>query len=254
MRSAVLALLSALILCACDVGAVGSHSRTFTSTVTVSRETSVTIQSQIPLEITGEPLRTSVLAEVDITVTASSSTVARTRAEALEIQVERPDDGRVILSLGPLAGSTLAGTLRVRMPARLAVDARANTGTALVTRMQAAVQAAASGGVAVTECNGDITALVTRGNVIVDTGLGLGATINAQTGAGNVELRLPVSLSATVEADVQSQGQVLIEHPSLPPAVGINRTRYRTKVNGGLSLVRALTRAGVIVIRLQTGM
>ena len=237
-------------LWSCDDKPPDAIERTITSTVTLGASVArVTIESWTPLSVSGAVLRTDLFAELEVTLTASSSTVARRLADELTIEVERPSSTDVIVRVRPPRDAMLYGILRVRLPAQLAVEGIVHSGTAEASGLEGPVAFTAQGGVRVTDARDDVTAIVTSGNVSVDTRLPPTHEVRVEVGKGDVELRLPLSLSAQIQADVTTRGEVLIDHPELQPAAGIYRTRYRAELNGGLSTVRVLTQVGNIILR-----
>ncbi len=142
----------------------------------------------------------------------------------------------------------MSGTFTITVPDTMMIEARVHEGAAFVERMRANVTIAAANGIAANNIEADLYASATNGNVVVESDL-KGVQIDALTGTGNVVLVMPIRVSAIVAADIAESGQVVIEHPAFPPATGTLATRYRAEVNGGLNLVRALSRVGLVVIR-----
>lgn len=235
----------------CEAGEVGSHLRSFTSTVSLSLEQAVFIIAPVSIEVV-RSRRTDILITVDAVVTASTATVARQVAEALAIEISRPDSNAVIINLPAPTNGTLAGGMHVEVPGDIDVDVRSNN-VAVVRGVERRVQAVASNGVEVEGARGSVTVVVNSGPAIVESLLEGGATVDVTVGSGDLLLRLPSRMSADVNATIGDKGEVLIEHPALPAPLGIGKTRYRATVNGGLSLVRALTTVGRIVIRPRSG-
>ena len=115
--------------------------------------------------------------------------------------------------------------------------------------MSSALTVRSLGSARVTDASDNLTLIVTSGNAFASATPVPGKAVDIEVGTGNIELWLPAAVSADVAADVVQRGQVTVVHSVLPRAVGPGRTRYRAKVNGGLSPVRLLTRTGQVLIQ-----
>jgi hypothetical protein len=244
-----LTLVGAGAVAGCEPQPSARFERSFTSTVAVGAETRLALLAGLPIELTAEGRRADVLVTLDAVFTASTATAAREAAEAVMLVVERSGSDLGV-SLPAVAGAGIEGVLRVRMPADLSLVARVEAGTFVGSGFRRPVEVAAADGASVSDAEDDVLVLVTDGPILVQSRLTPGRGLEAATGRGDIDLRLPAALSAAVAADAPL-GQVIVEHPALPIPVGPNRQRYRAEVSGGLSPVSLLTQAGSIVIRAQ---
>ncbi len=231
----------------CDAVPTFSYSRSFTSTVTVSTERVVGISAPVSMEIV-RARRTDILISVNITVTASSSTVARTRAEGIELSILQTDGATARIELPSPEDFGIDGSLRVEVPSDIEVQG-ASSNVVIIRGVEKPIIAIAGKGVQVEGAAGSVQVSVDNGNAVVDTRLDANASVEITVGSGNIDLALPARISAEVTAIVQQQGEVSIAHAGLPAAIGLGKTRYGTSVNGGLSAVRALITTGRITIR-----
>jgi hypothetical protein len=219
----------------CEVVPIVSEKRHFTSTVTLSSEANLIVDMPLSVEINAAPVRTSVLADFDGTITASTSTRAKTVAEGLAFIVTRPDAQTVKISLpAPLIGTNytlklIAGSSRI----------------VLIKSWRGAIVAAAQSGVQVDDGCCAIT-ITQAPQVVVATSLQAGAPVDI-TASGQVDLILPERPSIALTVSVNDNNQLSILHPLFPRPIG--GVPYAPVLNGGLAPVRVLTQTGRIVIR-----
>jgi hypothetical protein len=244
-----IALAIALIgLIGCNEVAQHKAERTLTSTVTLTLEDTLAIDSWVPLAVGGERRIDQIFATLEATVTASTSTRAEALAAGLEIEVERRDR-TVLLTVAKLDMANLEGTLTLRVPADLHVEAIERTGTIDVIGMDGNIRASSRSHVRITGAKGDVTAGVYSGNVLVDADLDPGSRIDLAVEGGDIELSVPSVISVDLAALVQTRGTITPAHPQLPPFFGSAGQIYRAVVGGGLSVAALQTNIGNIVIR-----
>lgn len=233
----------------CEEADQFSVDRVVTSTVAVSAERRLVIDSPVALDLRGETSIDDIYASLEATITASSAARARDLADALDVAVEHLDSSTLKLTLPPPKEAALSGTLRLRVPARFDASVFARGGAAMIDSLQGTIAVSSVSHVRVERALGNVEISVSSGNVLLDTALFPGGTTRVEVGLGDIELKLPEALSADIDAAIRSQGEVLIAHPRLLPAVDLDRRRYHAVVAGGLSVVRLVTGTGRIVIR-----
>lgn len=229
----------------CGEGHSGSADRTLTSTITAGGARLLTVQAPVALEVTGHPSRTTILAALDVTITASTATRARTVAEGLVIDAVAKDE-QLELRVAIPSDAGISGTLKLTVPAYLDLGLRV-AGTVMVGRVDGEIGVEAQSSVKITGAKRSVAVAATAGNVLIDSDTPQSTVLDARTGSGDMELTLFERPSLDLEASVTGQGQVVIAHPAFPQA--INSSSYRAAVNGGLAVARLLTGTGRIVIR-----
>lgn len=229
----------------CEAVPIVSEKRHFTSTVTLSSEANLIVDMPLSVEINAAPVRTSVLADFDGTITASTSTRAKTVAEGLAFIVTRPDAQTVKISLpAPLIGTNYTGAVRLFAPPTLKLIAGSSR-IVLIKSWRGAIVAAAQSGVQVDDGCCAIT-ITQAPQVVVATSLQAGAPVDI-TASGQVDLILPERPSIALTVSVNDNNQLSILHPFFPRPIG--GVPYAPVLNGGLAPVRVLTQTGRIVIR-----
>jgi hypothetical protein len=99
------------------------------------------------------------------------------------------------------------------------------------------------------DAENDVVVGVVTGNAIVETVLDPGTTTQVEVERGDIELRIPEGISVDLQATVRSTGQIVPDHPRLPPFFGRAGDTYNVQIAGGLAVVRLSTVQGNIVIR-----
>lgn len=251
---ALAASVAAAAMVSCGESPSGSAQRTFTSTVTLGDQIRVIVDSPVSLVVKGSPVRREVVATVNVTVTASSAERAKVIADELELVAEPIASSRELkLTLTGVAPfqAGLSGELVLEMPNEMALSAIVRGGTGRIESVEGAIEVTAISSVRITGAKDKAIVKINSGNAIIDSFAPPGSQIQADVGTGDIELDLPPTVSADIEATIgqQGAGRVLVDHPALPQPVGPGVTNYKQRVNGGLALVRVLARAGNIVIR-----
>jgi hypothetical protein len=235
---------------ACGSGTAASTSRTLTSTITVGLETLLSIESPVAVVLSGNRGRSEIFATFHATVTASTSTRSRNAAEALTIDVSRPSEDRIVLSIAPPREAGLSGKLELVAPPHLDLEVGSN-GTVEIAGMEGEITVGTVSHVKVTGAKRDVTVQTRGGNILVESTTPQGTRTDLATGGGDIELTLFERPSVDLEATFSSgAGEMLIAHPAFPQPMGATQGRYHATVNGGLAIVRLLTQTGRrIVIR-----
>lgn len=229
----------------CDVAPIVSEKRHFTSTVTLSSEANLIVDMPLSVEIDAAPVRTSVLADFDGTITASTSTRAKAVADGLAFIVTRPDAQTVKISFPPpQIGTNYTGAVRLFAPPTLKLIAGSSR-IVLIKSWRGTIVAAAQGGVQIDD--GCCAITVTQApQVVVATSLQAGAPVEI-TASRQVDLILPERPSIALTVGLNDNSQLSILHPLFPRPIG--GVPYAPVLNGGLASVRVLTQTGRIVIR-----
>jgi hypothetical protein len=134
----------------------------------------------------------------------------------------------------------------VMLPDDIDVEARVLGGGIRARDMDGDLDLRAAGPVTADPVRGDAAINAGSGGAFVRAELRSGADVRAQVELGDLELILPVPLSARVQATTQA-GSIILQHPSLP--LRPSGRPYDVTVGGGASSVRALTRRGDIILR-----
>lgn len=250
LLSALSALAAAAGLAACDDRGVGTYARTLTSTITLGRASKIGVDAKTPVEIVGRRGIANAYFEMDATITASTATIARLRAEKVFVLVTTPEDGLVVVRVSTVADAFVEGTIKLEVPSYMNVAAVSDGGTVQIESIEGDVEAGATSGGAVIDARGPVKLSVSSGVAFVDTRLPPGGDLDVSVGTGDIEIALPDTPSAAITAQISSgQGQVVVTHPKLTRAVGPALINYSQTVNGGLSTVRLVTGGGRIFLR-----
>ncbi len=223
--------------------------RVVTSTVALQGETTLHVDSAVPIRIQGEPRIDEVFATLEVALTASTAATADRLAEEAEVLVDRSESGVLKLTLPAPDHASIRGGLGIRAPNDLNVVVIERAGTVQIENIEGDIIVNARSHVLITGAENNVTVRAEQGNAIVSTRLPPGTTTDILVGAGDVQLTVPTGLSADIEANAPS-GQVITSHPNLPRALN-TRLPYEANVGGGLSIVRLATRQGVILIQNQ---
>jgi hypothetical protein len=248
-RSLIAAMLATPIAVACVEGPTQKAERTITSTITLGSEDLLAVDSAVTLVIEGERRSTEIYATLHAVVTASTSTRAEAIADTIEILVDQESDPRTVKISVPVPKDTvLQGQLELRVPADLRIEAIGRGDTVDVLGMDDDLRVASQSHVKITDAKQDVIVGVVRGNALIDVDLDLGSNIQVVCDAGDIELRVPLAISADLGALVKQSGTILPRHPQLPPYRGQPGQPYRTRIGDGLSTVSLETSVGNIVI------
>jgi hypothetical protein len=222
--------------------------RTLTATVTLSLEDTLAIDSAVTLTISGEKRIDEIYATLEAVVTASTSTRAETLASKIAIEVQRRDR-TVAINIPVPTDTILQGTLRLRVPSDLKIDAIERGDTVDINGMDEDLRVASASHVRITGAQHNVTVGVAKGNAIVGANLDSGSRIEIATDGGDIELALPPAISADLIALIKTNGLVVPNHPQLPPYRGKPGQAYHVRIGDGLSAVVLQTSVGNIVIR-----
>ncbi len=239
---------SALALCvACSEAPQEKVERTLTSTVTLSLEDTLAVDSAVTLRISGEPRLDEIYATLNAVVTASTSSRAAMLADKLSIGVERRDR-TVALVIPVLKDAVLSGELLLRVPSDMKIDVVERGDTVDVSGMNHHLRIASRSHVRIVGAQEDVVVGVVQGNVVLDVELNPGTNIDVRTDAGDIDFAVPQTLSVTLVARTMN-GTIIPQHPQLPPFRGGAGEPYGVVVGGGLSNVQLQTGVGNIIIR-----
>lgn len=232
----------------CETGDQFQATRAWTSTVTLSRQAVLELQSPLTLGIEGLPRTNELMLDVEAVATASSATVAQELVDALEFQIEEVDTRTLRITgegFQPNNG-TITGILIVQLPEDMDLNVFGAGGPVQIFDMTGDITVNAITDTQIVRSSGDVVVRVEQGVILVESELDPGTRVDAQTGAGDVQLTLPSFISAQVAAQTQ-QGTIFVTHPSLPaPIQGL---AYGTIVGGGLSGIVLVTGRGNILIQ-----
>ena len=234
----------ALAAVACDGTPPSAFERSLTSTVALQGESLLVTNVPLPIVFEGER-RNDIIFTVDLTVTASSSTLARTVAESIEITELREARSLELGIIEPDRGR-LSGTIRVRLPRDLDLVVTERAGTVDVFEVTGSIKVNSLSHVRITGAENDLFVAVEAGNALVDSDLPPSKTTTIRTGTGDIELKGPPGMSTQIQAETQ-EGDIVIAHPALPRWPGGNLP-YRAQVNGGLHQISILAGQGTIVV------
>lgn len=240
--------MSLMLVAACSGTPAEKAERTLTSTVTLTLEDTLAIDTPVKLVLSGEPRLEEIYVTLNAVVTASTSTRAEAIANMLAINVERRDRTVAIVIPQPML-ATLSGELRLRVPADLKLDIIERNESVEVSGMNSDLRIASRSHVRVVNAKANVTVGVVSGNALVDVDLDPGANIEVSSNTGDVELAVPQAISANLIAMVMTNGTIVPNHPQLPPYNGRPGQPYRVIVGDGLSAVALQTGVGNIVIR-----
>jgi hypothetical protein len=242
-------LLIAMFLSGCLAGEQHTVERTLTSTVTLSRESVLEVNLPIPMVLDGASRTNDVVINVDLTVTASSSSAAIARADEIEI-VTMSEQGVLRVGITEPMRVALGGIAALTMPGDLDVVLTERGSTVDVVSIEGDIVINSLSHVRVVGATSNVSVAIETGNALVQTESNPGKQTVIQLKRGDIELTLPPAVSADIEADVLGNGNIVIAHPRLPRYPG-GTLPYRATVAGGLSIIRLQTGAGLIVIKSQ---
>jgi hypothetical protein len=231
----------------CLTGEQHTVERTLTSTVTLSRESLVFVNLPIPVVIEGSNRTDDVVIEVDLTVTASSSTVADLKADEVKIETKSENDALLVAITEP-PRVTLGGRCSILMPADVDLKVLGRGGTVDVVSMEGQIEIDAITHVRVVGVQDNMDVAIENGNALIESEAPPGKLLVVNLNRGDIDLTLPAAVSANIEADVIGSGNIVIAHPMLPRYPG-GTLPYRADVSGGLSVIRLQTGTGLIVIK-----
>ena len=239
--AAMMSLGGSMLPLACDSGESFTETRSFTSTITIGNATRLQVDVLVPLVVLGER-RDDVVVELELSVTASASDVARRALDAWTLG-EGNEDRTAFVVVGPPADGLIGGSARVRAPRDIDLRVLQRNGTVGVADMERAIQIDAVGPVQVAAADDDLVIRVESGDVRADHQLRAGARVDIAVANGNVQVDLPVPLDANVDA-ASTQG-VTSMHRDLPSRPA--NIPYRQTAGGGNASVVATTTGGGVI-------
>lgn len=250
-RPAARALLTVLAaLTACNEVPQHPAERTLDQTFTLTDELVLAIDSAVSVAVVGAERRDDILAHLEITVTASTSTRARILADSVMLVEERLEEERaLILTLPPPTEAGIGGFLELTIPADLDLSIIERGGTTEVDGVTGDLAIESVSHVRVTGAEQDVSIETSAGNVLLETALSQGSTTQVTLAVGDIELTVPNTPSVDLQALARSRGGVFPAHPAFPPFFGGPGDIYTAFVGGGLSLAQLVTGGGNIVIR-----
>jgi hypothetical protein len=240
-------LLIAMLSTGCLAGEQHTVERTLTSTVTLTRERILDVNFPIPIVLEGSRRSDDVVIKLDLTVTASSSSAAMARADEIEIKTVS-EQGVLRVGMTEPSHASLGGRAGLLLPADLDVAVTERGGTVDVVGVEGQMIINSLSHVRVLGATNNLQVNVEGGNALVQTDSGPGKQTLIRLKQGDIELTLPLAVSADILADVTGNGTILINHPNLPRYPG-GTLPYAANVGGALSIIRLETGAGLIVIK-----
>lgn len=228
----------------CDTAPAVSEALSRTSTVTLAREDSVLVVSDVALELTGTLVGSSVVVNFEGAVTASTAEQAKALAEAFVITQVSDDETLRIELRAPAGAQSLSGLAKLTLPRGLQVGASSG-GSVHIRSMERLIEVEAGRDVIVENARDTVRAIAHGGSMLLSSAVPASSTLEAQA-SGNIELALPQAVSADIELVAEGGGQIVIQHPGLPAPVSPNSPTYRTVVRGGAAVVRAVSQTGSI--------
>jgi hypothetical protein len=229
----------------CDTVPAVSEAVSRTSTITLSRESSVVFITDVAVELTGTLIGSNVTVDFSGTVTASSADQAKAAAAAVTIiHVSDAETLRVELRR-PEGSQSMAGLAKVTLPRGMNVGITSGGGVH-VRSIDRAIVVESNGDVIAEEIR-DSARIIAGGAILLSSTVPSSSTLEAQAG-GSMELALPAAISAEIDLSVPEGAQISIQHPGLPAPVSPGSSGYQTVVRGGAAVVRAVSLGGNITI------
>ena len=220
-----------------------------TGTVSLDAQRTLVIDTAVLLELDASRRTNEITWRLDGTVSATSAGAARNLAQAVEVEVDEADAGTVVFTLAQIGSDgLLEGTWSMTAPADLDVQVIGRGPAQTITGFQGDIAVEAALTVSVVQAEGSVSVVSGNGNVLVDTDLQPGRLVQVDT-RGSIQLAVPTSLSALIEAQAGPNGTISIQHPALP-AGNSNGLAYVVSVGGALSRVSLVSRAGDVFITL----
>lgn len=238
------AILAAVVTAGCEDGEGVTVQRAFTATVAISAGT-VQFDTLLPIEILGER-RDDVVLNANLTLTASSATVAQRALDAWTLTTAT-EGGVAAFVIGPAEMGLIGGTATVRVPNDVVLRVLQRNGTVGIAEMRERVEVQSVGPVLVLNAETDVIVRAENGDVRVDTPLRGATAIDVDVAQGNVQVDLPAALNANVEA-ASTQG-INSSHPDLPTRPG--GVPYNQTVGRGVGSVVATTRSGAVIFTVR---
>lgn len=233
---------------ACEQNPSVSANRSTTSTVTIEREVTLSVETDLAVDVLGRVGLLEIHASLDLTATATSLESAEQALDGFELQVSREEFGRLTLTTAQPMGASVGGQLVLEVPATMEIEIVSRMGEVRVTAMDRAINVTALSNIQIEGARDGVVADAQTGSVTIESTVPPGSELVATTNQGNVELVLPFQVSARIEASAEN-GQISILHGALPPLVGARQNVYQANVNGGLAYVQAVTRSGNVILR-----
>ncbi len=241
--TALLLLGAAISNLSCEGEPLTIAERVLSSTVSLSRESQLTIDTVVPLVITGNPRQNQLIAKIELTATASASDVAERIAQEAELEVTL-EGKEAKLTLAPPKVGFLSGRFTLEAPADMDLTVIQRGGTVDVTGMRETISVQSYTHVNIVDARADVSVGVENGNALVDTRLSPSTNTLIRTRSGDIQLTIPDSISANINAT--GGAGVAVSHPQLPmrPA----NLPYQVSVGNGLASV-VIQAGGKVVIR-----
>jgi hypothetical protein len=245
---ATMSVLIPIAIASCSEADLHAADAVFTATVTLGNETTLIVDSVLPLVMQGNRRITEVLIDARATITASTSTLARRLADDFSVQIERESPTTLRLVLPRPDRGAIGGTFKVTLPAEMHIGVFERSGTVDILNVAGQMEVNSLGHAKIVQATNSAKINVERGNALIDTTLPQGSTTDVRVGNGDIQLTIPAGISATFDVVVVGEGEIIASHPRLPTNLS-GRQSFRTTVAGGLSIVRLSTGNGRIVIR-----
>jgi hypothetical protein len=227
--------------------------RRITSTVAIGAgDTTLIIDSIVPIEVHAVPSQKNALAVLDATLTASTSTRAKNLIAAYEVKIDTAMiSGSMMtaprITVPPVRDAALGGTLVVTIPSNIGLDVSERGSTALFDRIGGPITVVSASSIRATGVERDLMAAVTSGNAIIDVSSG-SPKVFVSVDRGDIDVLLPAGANVVIDAVVTVQGQVLPAYPGLPQLTVTPGETYHAALGANGAPVELSTNVGNIVI------
>ena len=180
------------------------------------------------------------------TVSATSADAARDLAQTVDIEVDDAESEQLVLTLPPVDNAELEGTWTVTAPSDLRIEVIGRGPAVVLEGFEGDISVDAALAVGILDSTGNIRVVSNTGEVVIDSDLPAGQTIEVETGAA-IQLAIPLLFSAQIVAQAGPSGEISIQHPNLPPWPGGGQP-YVVSAGGALASVQLVSRAGSVFI------
>jgi len=239
------------LLVACD-GESFSQDVPINATVSAAGIASVLFETEVGLDVRGLRRVDDVTITATITLTTSSTESLQLAENAFGLETDRNGSELRVALVAPggvgfdFEQARLSGVLGVSLPDDVDLSTRVIGGGVRARDMDGDLDLRAAGPVTADPVRGDAAISAGSGGAFVRTELSSGADVRVQVELGDLELILPVPLSARVQATALA-GSIVLQHPNLP--LRPSGRPYEVIIGGGAASVTALTRRGDILLR-----
>ena len=216
-----------------------------TGTVTLGEQTALVIDTAVFVDLQANRRTNEITWKLDGTASATSAGAAKNLAESIDIAVDTSGDA-VRLTVSPVQDGLLEGTWQISAPADLDVQMIGRGPGQQIVGFDGNIGVDAAGGVIVLQSRGDIAIRSNTGDILIDTSLPPGRTVDVSAG-GSIQVALPFGLNAAISARVTDGFAIDVRHRDYPSWPGGNLP-YLYAPAGASSQVLLDTRLGNIFI------